>query len=781
MGLGPGDFDGTAAAEGHTMSLDTSPAGPARATSPTPESLRPLLQPRVVAVVGVSRDRSRIGRRIYDALRRYGFRGSAYAVNPCADQIESDPCYPTIGAVPESVDLAVIATPRREVLSVLNDCGKAGVKAAVIVTAGFAELDEEGRALQRRILDEAHASGMRVVGPNCMGVLNTDSQVRLNASFAEQLPPEGRVSIASQSGGVGLALLQLAAIRKVGVSSFVSLGNKADVSGNDLLLWSENDPRTSVLALYLESFGNPRRFARLARRITRQKPIVAVKAGRTAAGSRAAGSHTAGLTSNDTAVAALFEQSGVIRANTIDELFDVAQCLSLQALPRGNRVGIITNAGGPGILAADACEANGIRVPTLGPATQAALAAGLNRNATISNPVDLVASAGQDAYEHAILNVLRSPDIDSLIVVYTPIERAKNVAILEAIGRAVADARRAGCGDKPVLACIVDAAAQPQPLVAGQELIPSYMFPENAALALGRATSYARRREQPPGTFRIFHDAEVHRARAICQDIAERRGDTWLTTEELSQVLGAVGLTLLRCGHGRSEQDVVRAATNLGFPVVLKLDSKEVLHKTDVGGVRLNLRSEHEVREAYRDLAARFPGLRDAQDTARIIVQPMLDGVETLVGMTADPVFGPLICFGLGGVRTEVLRDVAFRLAPLTEQDADHLVRGVRSFALLQGYRGSSPSDVDALEEVLLRVSLLAEHVPELHELDLNPVMALPSGKGCAIVDARARVSPVPKAHGLPDVEIGRDLVSMVSYPGECSGSHVGARECAGT
>ncbi len=707
----------------------------------TVASLEAILRPHSVAVIGTSRRPSSIGRRVYDAVRRYGFRGSAYAVNPHADDIDGQPCYPTIRDVPGPVDLAVIATPNTQVLQVLDECGDAGVKAAVILTAGFAELGQEGRALQQQALAKARANGMRIVGPNCMGVLNTDSAVRLNASFAEQLPPEGRVSIASQSGGVALALLQLAASRRVGISSFVSLGNKADVSGNDLLQWGESDSRTSVLLLYLESFGNPRRFAQLASRIARKKPIVVVKAGRTSSGSRAAGSHTAGLASNEAAVAALFEQSGVIRADTIDELFDVAQCLDLQALPRGNRVGIITNAGGPGILAADACEAAGLKVPTFEPETQANLANGLSENATTTNPVDLVASAGPEAYEHAILTALQSPAIDSLLVIYTSIQSAHTDSILEGIGQAVVKARLAADSQKPVLACTLSATGQSAPLLAGDERIPCYRFPENAARALGRAASYARWRAEPPALLRTFDDVRIHDARMLCQTIVNARGDAWLTTEEAGKVLSAVGLSVLPCGYAHSEDDAVRAASHVGFPVALKLDSPDVLHKTDVGGVRLDVRNEDEVREVFRDVSRRFPHVLEPGGQARVVVQPMLHGIETLVGMSDDPVFGPLIAFGLGGVETEVFRDVAFRLAPLTPRDADRLMRSVKSFRLLQGYRGSPPTDIEAVKDLLLRVSLLVQHVTELRELDLNPVIVLPSGQGYRIVDARARVS----------------------------------------
>jgi acetyl coenzyme A synthetase (ADP forming)-like protein len=709
-------------------------------------SLNPILRPRSIAVVGVSRDPANLGRRVYEALLRDGFNGPVYPVNPSAADIGGHRIYASILEAPHGIDLAVIATPRTAVPAAVDECAAAGVRSVVIVSAGFAEVDDEGRRLQRLVLEKARSSGLRLVGPNCMGVLNTDPDIRLNASFAERLPPSGRVAIASQSGGIGLALLQLAAARHVGISSFVSLGNKADVSGNDLLQWGESDSQTSVLLLYLESFGNPRRFAQLARRIGRKKPIVAVKAGRTSAGSRAAGSHTAGLASNEAAVEALFKQSGVIRADTIDEMFDAAQCLDLQPLPHGARVGIITNAGGPGILAADACEAAGLNVQPFSIATRAALAQGLSANASIGNPVDLVASAAPGAYEHAIVTALAAPEIDSLLVIYTPIDGTQTDAILGAISRGVAKGRAAGALGKPVLACTLSVATQPAPLAAGNERVPCYVFPENAARALGHLTAYARWRAEPPSLYWTFDDVRAQEARALCQNITAARGDSWLTGEELRRVLDGFGLRMIAGSVTRSEDEAAGVAAIVGLPVVLKIQSPNVLHKTDVGGVHLDLRDEREVRAAFRDLAARFPEVVGPDGAAGVQVEPMLRGVQTLIGVAEDPTFGPLVAFGLGGVDTELLRDVAFRIAPLSEHDADTLLRDIKSFPLLQGYRGRPAADVAALREMLLRVSLLAQHVPELRELDLNPVIVLPAGQGCRIVDARARVAAVDTA-----------------------------------
>ena len=421
----------------------------------TAESLRPMFTPRAVAVIGASREPGKIGGRILRALTSAGFRGRIYPVHPHAAEIAGLPAFRSARELPPGVDLAVIAVPRECVLQTVDDCAAAGVKSLVVITAGFAEIGIEGRARQDALVEKTRAYGMRMVGPNCMGLLNMNPDVRLNASFSPIVPPAGHVALSSQSGALGIAILGLAAERHVGLSTFVSVGNKADVSGNDLLEYWEEDPGTRVILLYLESFGNPRRFARIARRVARNKPIVALKAGRTRAGSRAAGSHTAALAARDAAVDALFHQSGVIRAETIDEMFDIAALLDAQPLPPGPRVAVVTNAGGPGILAVDACEAAGLTVTEFSADTQARLRAFLPATASVANPVDMVASAGPAEYQAAIAAALSSSDTDALIVIFTPIDPSCSDQIVAAIQEAVARARAAGATNKPVLACVM--------------------------------------------------------------------------------------------------------------------------------------------------------------------------------------------------------------------------------------------------------------------------------------------------------------------------------------
>jgi acetyl coenzyme A synthetase (ADP forming)-like protein len=709
----------------------------------TAASLRPMLEPRVVAVVGTSRTAGSIGRRVLRALTAGGFTGPIYPINPNAEELDGVRCYPSLAAAPRGVDLAIVAVPRGLVLDVVDECAAAGVKSLLVITAGFAETGADGRDLQQRLLEKVRGHGMRMVGPNCMGLLNT--RVDLNASFSPIVPPRGHVALSSQSGALGMAILELATERGVGLSTFVSVGNKADVSGNDLLQYWEADPDTSVILLYLESFGNTRRFARLARRISRQKPIVAVKSGRTRAGSRAAGSHTAALAASDTAVDALFRQSGVIRADTIDEMFDIAACLDAQPLPKGRRVAVVTNAGGPGILAVDACEGAGLRVTPFTDATRQRLAAFLPAEASVGNPVDMVASAGPEEFRRAIEVVLTAEDTDALIIIYTPVDPTCCGDTLDAIRAGIAAGRAAGATAKPILACLMAGTGRPQPLVVGGEQVPAYAFPENAARALAKVATYAEWRAETPGLFWSFEDIRADDARAVCRAATADGGERWLNDDETREVLGAFGLPMAAGTIARSPDEAAALARVLGFPVVAKLSARSVSHKTDVGGVRLHLENAAAVRRAYAEIMARARKLAPADQIDGVLIQAMItDSVETMIGVADDPLFGPLVAFGLGGIHVEVLGDVQFRVAPLTDHDVDELIHGIRGLPLLRGYRGHPPADIEALRELLLRVSRLAVEVPEIVELDLNPVMALSPGNGCRVVDARVKVRSKP-------------------------------------
>jgi acetyl coenzyme A synthetase (ADP forming)-like protein len=702
-------------------------------------SIRPLFCPASVAVVGVSRDRSKTGRRIFDALVAAGYTGPIYPVNPSTDSIGAAVAYGSVRDLPPSVDLAVIVVPYNAVLGVVDDCAAAQVKSVVVISAGFAEVGPEGLALQTELLARVRSYGMRMVGPNCMGLLNT--AIRLNASLSPISPPNGHVSFSSQSGALGLAVLSLAAERGLGFSTFISVGNKADVSGNDLLQYWEDDATTAVILLYLESFGNPRRFGRLARRIGRKKPIVAVKAGRTGAGSRAAGSHTAALAASEVAVDALFRQAGVIRADTIGEMFDVGACLDAQPLPPGRRVAIVTNAGGPAVLAVDACEAAGLTVADFADATRQRLAEFLPRVASLHNPVDMVASAGPEEYRRCVEAVLGAAEADALIVIHAPVDLGRSATIRRAITEGIAAGRRAGATNKPVLACLMAEAGRPMPLEMDSERIPAYGFPENAARALGKVASYAAWRAQTPGLFWSFQDIHADDARAMCRAIVEQRGEDWLTVEELRRVTSAFGLPVAPGVVAQNAEEASALAAVVGFPVVAKLSSARLVHKSEAGAVRLNLTSGESVREAFDDLMAIARGRDLLGPLDGVLVQPMITGgTEVIVGLADDPLFGPLVGIRLGGVNVEALGDVHFRIAPLTDHDADDLLHEIQGFALLDGYRGRPRADVHALGEVVLRVSRLAEEIPEIVELDLHPVIVRAAGQGCRIVDARVKV-----------------------------------------
>ncbi|MBI2209618.1 MAG: GNAT family N-acetyltransferase [Deltaproteobacteria bacterium] len=707
----------------------------------TAASLRPFFEPRSVAVVGASRDPSSIGYRILDALIVNHFQGPVYPVNPNATVVGSMRAYPSVRELPEPAELAVIAVPASAVLQAIDDCALGGVRAVVVISAGFAEVGGEGKRLQQQLVEKIRGYGMRMVGPNCLGLLNTNPRVRLNASFSPIYPPPGKVAMSSQSGALGLAILSLARQRELGLSTFVSVGNKGDVSGNDLLQYWEEDEHTAVILLYLESFGNPRRFARIARRVSRSKPIVAVKAGRTQAGSRAAGSHTAALAASDVAVEALFRQTGVIRADTLDEMFDLAATLGSQPLPRGRRVAILTNAGGPGILCADTCEAAGLVIPELSEAAKAVLRSFLPVTASVANPVDMIASASAEQYRRAIEILLPASEVDALIVISIPVGITDARAVAGAIREGVAAERKAGGAGKPVIACVMAPEGIPAPLFLDGERIPTYFFPEEAGRVLAKAAAYAEWRSQPVGMIPDFDDIRSEPAREVCRSALGERGPGWLSAEETRQVLTAFGLPLPPGGVARTAEEAAELARELGFPVTVKLASHKIIHKTEIGAVQLNLASEGAVRDAFEKIRARLAEDNALDAMEGVLVQPMISqGVEVMAGVTQDPLFGPLIAFGLGGIHVEILGDVCFRVTPVTDRDAEEMVREIRGFRLLQGYRGHPPADLEAIQTVLLRLSRLVEEIPEIIELDLNPIFALPPDQGCRIADARIRV-----------------------------------------
>jgi acetyl coenzyme A synthetase (ADP forming)-like protein len=696
-----------------------------------------FLSPGSVAVIGASRDSSSIGGRLFHNLLTTEFHGPVYPVNPRAQVVHGVVAYRSVSEVPGPVDVAFVVVPADRVGAVARESGEAGVRALVVISAGFAEVGGEGPARQAELVEICRSYGMRLIGPNCMGLVNTADDVRLNGTFATVYPPAGRVGFLSQSGALGLAVMQYATELGLGLSSFVSIGNKADVSGNDLIAYWDQDPRTDVILLYLESFGNPRRFGRLARSIGRRKPIIAVKSGRSAAGQRAAASHTGALlAASDVTVDALFEQAGVIRTDTLEEMFDVATILANQPAPAGDRVAIVTNAGGLGILCADTCEANGLRVPPLSSTTEERLRSFLPPEAAVGNPVDMIASATGEDYRRAIQTIAADHDVDAMIVIYIPPQDTQAVEIGHAIVEAVAE-----LGARiPVATTWMSTKGLPEALQQAGTRIPSFAFPEAAAIAMAHAARYGRWRERPEGKAPAFHDTDPGEATAVIAE-ALGRGAGWLHAHEVERVLSAYDVPRARAHVVETPEDAGRVASELGSPVALKALGPQIVHKTEVGAVRLGLQGAGQVESAARQMREGIVAQKLAVEG--FVVQEMVEGgVEMLVGVVHDPLFGPVVACSAGGTAVELVRDVAVRVTPITDLDAAEMVRSLRSFPLLEGYRGAPAADVAALEEVILRLGALVDANPAIAEMDCNPVVVL--ARGAVVLDARIRVQPVP-------------------------------------
>jgi acyl-CoA synthetase (NDP forming) len=672
-----------------------------------------------VAVIGASRRRGSIGGELFRNVLAADFAGAAYPINRDGEAVGGVRGYTSIADAPEIVDLAIVCVPGPHVLAAAQAALASGVKALCVISSGFAEVGAEGRERQELLLGLVRAHGGRLVGPNCLGI--AVPSLGLNATFGPRPLPPGPIAFSSQSGALGLALLEKASERRLGFSAFVSIGNKADVSSNDLLEWWEDDNETELVLLYLESFGNPHKFARVARRIARRKPVLALKAGSTEAGARAASSHTAALASSDTAVEALFRQAGVIRADTLEELVDLAALLSSQPLPRGRRVGVLTNAGGLGILCADACAAAGLELPELSDDTRAALQLLLPEDASLANPVDLLGSATGATFEAVIPALLEDKRLDSLIVLFVP----PVVAGADEVAVAIQGAVGLACTDKPVLAVLISRDGTPAALRERGSAVASFAYPESAARALGLAAARAEWLRRPVGAIPA---PEVDRAEArrIVDEALVQGDEAWLEADTTRGLLTAYGIPVVPERVAHTTDEAVEAALELGLPAVLKTAAAGA-HKSEEGGVALDLRNEPQVRAAADRIGP------------PLLVQPMgSGGAELLAGIVQDPVFGPLVAFGPGGVFAELIGDAAFRLAPITDVDAEELVLGGKAGRLVRGFRGAPPSDVASLVDLLHRLSRLAEDLPEVAELDLNPVVAQPHG--CVAVDSRVRV-----------------------------------------
>jgi acetyl coenzyme A synthetase (ADP forming)-like protein len=686
-------------------------------------SLAPFFAPKTVAVVGASTRRGSIGGELFRNILDAGFEGIAYPVNPKAASVAGVRAYPSIADVPDPVDLAVFCLPGESVLDEAEAALQKGTRALCVISAGFAETGADGVRRQEQLLARVRAHGARLIGPNCLGVFAAGA--RLNATFAPRSFPAGNIGFSSQSGALGLAVLERGATRGLGLSAFVSVGNKADVSSNDLLEYWEDDPQTELILLYLESFGNPRKFARLARRVARKKPILAMKGGRTSAGQRAAGSHTAALAGSTAAVDALFRQAGVIEADSLEELADAAVLLSSQPLPQGRRVALLTNAGGLGILCADACADAGLELPPLSAETRARLAELLPREASLANPVDMLGSAVASTYEAVLPHVLADPGIDAVIVLFVPPVVAGAEEVAEAALRGAAQAPESG---KPVLAAFISEEGIPRCLLRRGSGIAAFEYPESAARALAHAVDRAEWLRRPVGGAPALDSIDRPAAEALVASVLGAANDAWLDAAQVRELLGAYGLPLVSERVATTVDEALTAARELGLPVVVK-SGVPGAHKSERGGVALDLGDEAEVRAAVELIGV------------PVLVQPMIHGgAELLAGVLQDATFGPLVAFGPGGVFAELIGQAQFRIAPLSLPDAEELVLGGKAGRLVRGFRGAPSADAGALVDLVLRLARLADEIPEVAELDLNPVLGLP--RGCVAVDARVRVRP---------------------------------------
>lgn len=688
-----------------------------------------FFDPQAVAVIGASRTPGKLGHSVLLNVIQHGYRGAVYPINPNAKEILGLDCYPSISVVPGSVDLAIILIPSEHVSKVLVECGEKGVGGAIIMSAGFREVGREGRKRERQLIEIARRYAMRLIGPNCLGIIDTISS--LNASFVASMPDKGTIAFISQSGALCTSVLDMALADQVGFSRFVSLGNKADANEVTFINAWKDDPHTRVIMAYLEGIEDGEGFMRIARQVSREKPIIVIKSGTTQAGSRAVSSHTGSLAGSEAVYGAAFRQSGVIRARSVQELFDYSIAFARQPLLSSDRIGIITNAGGPGIMAADACERAGLQLASFQTATLKALREALPAAASVLNPVDLLGDAPADHYQLALQRVLNDPNVGGVIVVLTP----QVVTQVEETARIVGD--QSQHSTKPILGCFMGQdAVEPGVRTLNRYRVPNYPVPERAVAAMAAMLRHRRWRQQPPIELKSF-EVDRDQARRVFQRV-RAEGRIALGSLEGREILEAYGIPTPKTFLARDPDEAVRFAGEIGLPVAVKIASPDILHKTDVGGVKLNVMSLADVRNAFDLMAYRTNRYVPGVEVWGCLVQEMvMGGKELIVGMNRDPHFGPLMMVGLGGIYAQVLPDMAFRLAPLDRRMAREMIDEIQGHALLRGVRGERPSDLEALAEVLLRLSQLVSDFPDLVEFNINPLVVFEDGQGVTGIDMR--------------------------------------------
>jgi acetyl coenzyme A synthetase (ADP forming)-like protein len=705
-------------------------------------SLRAFLNPRSVAVIGASRRPNTIGNFVFRNLIQQDFKGVVYPVNPNAEVIAAIKAYPSIQDIPGDIDLAIIAIPADKVQQVVEESAHKGVRGIVVLTSGFADIGGEGVERQNKLLTTIRSYGMRMLGPNCMGMINTNPEINLNATFANVVPPHGNIAFATQSGVLGSAILMYATNLNIGLSTFVSIGNRADISSNELLQYWEDDPDTDVVLLYLETFGNPRKFTRIARSFTAKKPVISLAGNRGSVQTRKATSQTGAMATDHAATEALYKQAGILRADTLEDLFDTGSLLANQPLPQGNRVAIISNAGGPALLTAEACRGRGLEVPPLSDDTTSQLRILLSPRASVSNPIDMSPEFSIGQYGDALKLLLGDANVDMVVVIFIPpiLKLSEEFA---AIIREVAPLYRER--GKPLVTSFLGLRGARIELGSHEKrYVPSFAFPESTAGALSRALEFSQRLKRPVGSIPEFPDIDSARADLIISSAIEKSGrsQVWLDAESILGLFECYGIKFVTLKLARTPSEAAAAAEQIGFPVAVKILSTSISQKTDVEGVILDCRAGDEVEKAFARIRDNLERVGKSNEMQGVIIQTMVQGgIEVIVGVTQHPAFGPLMMFGLGGVYVELFQDVTFNIHPLTDIDAHEMIKAVKAYQLLEGWRGSKRADIPAIEELLLRISAMAENHPQILEMDLNPVKVLPEGDCYLVVDGRILVS----------------------------------------
>lgn len=708
--------------------VDTPARGPV-------DSMRALFEATSIAVVGASQKEGKIGHIIVKNLIGSGYRGNLYPVNPRAAEVLGLRCYPDLASIPGEVEMVVVVVPSTAVPKVMEEAGGKGVKVAVVISAGFRETGREGAELEQQVGEIAGRYGIRVLGPNCMGVISTSNA--MNATFTNDYPREGPIAVSSQSGAICSVVLDWARATRIGFSKFISVGNKLDIDEADLLDYLKGDEATKVIGLYIEGMKRGQDFIRAARETSRSKPIIALKAGRTSSGAKAASSHTGALSGSDKVYDAALAQSGVVRVRTIDELFDLLQVFGTMPVPEGDGLAIVTNAGGLGVMAADAVSDNGLTLATFAPETVERLKTVLPEEANFYNPVDVIGDADASRYEVAIRTVIEDPHVHMVLALLAPTD----ILDIGSVARTIASF--AGSARVPVTTSFVggeDVAVGSRILMEAG--VPSYQSPDRAVRALGAMVRYKELRESRPDDSVPNVPGDQAAVRKLL-DRVRSEGRTSLSESEGKEILMAYGLPVPPEGEARSADEAVKLAHVIGYPVVMKISSPDIAHKTDVGGVVVNLRSDDEVHRTYDLMMSQVRARMPAARVNGVTIEKMFSGREVIVGMVRDETFGPVLTFGLGGIFVEIMKDVSQRIAPVTEEAVDEMIRSIRAYPILTGARGRKPADIEALKKVIFGVAQIAMDFPEITELEINPVMVGDVGQGCGAVDALATIRRV--------------------------------------